>query len=309
MFLAKDFIETKENLLFAVLSNGTEGGKVLVFLRYVQDKSGLTKYATDAANQFLQQYYPDYLHYSPVLDSYVHAVPIEQISQYYSAQQGLQDLLHTPAPDAVIADLIALCQLLQQQGVDLTQCGITGSLLIGAQQHSSDIDLVCYERTAFHHCRAVLGELITQGKLSTLSESDWQQSYQRRDCDLSFADYVWHEQRKLNKALINGRKFDLSLLNPADNNQHPYQKCGAITLQCRVLDDSAGFDYPAQWLIDHPQIHSVVCFTATYTGQALRGEFIEIAGQIEQDTQGVKRLVVGSSREARGEYIKVLSHL
>jgi predicted nucleotidyltransferase len=240
------------------------------------------------------------------LDSHLHAVPVGQITKHYSAQQTLQDILLTPAPDKVTADLIALCQLLQQQGVDLKQCGITGSLLIGAQQHSSDIDLVCYEAVTFQHCRAMLGELITQGKLSTLSESDWQQSYQRRDCELSFADYVWHEQRKLNKALINGRKFDLSLLNPADNMPCQYQKHDMMTVRCHVTDDTAAFDYPAQWLIDHEQIHSVVSFTATYTGQAIRGEYIEIAGQVEQNAQGIKRLVVGSSREARGEYIKVL---
>ena len=309
MFLAKDFIETKENLLFAVVSNSIEQGKVLVFLRYVQHKSGRKKYTTDAANQFLQEHYPDYLHYSSVLDSTLHAVPVDRITKHYSAQQGLQELLLTQPKDAVTTDLIALCQLLQQQNVDLKQCGVTGSLLIGAQQHGSDIDLVCYEHSVFQHCRAVVGELIAQGELSALNQADWQQSYQRRDCDLSFADYVWHEQRKLNKALINGRKFDLSLLNPADNSLCSYQKCGAITLQCRVLDDSAAFDYPAQWLIDHPQIHSVVCFTATYTGQALRGEYIEIAGQVEQNEQGLKRLVVGSSREARGEYIKVLNSL
>jgi predicted nucleotidyltransferase len=307
MFLAKDFVETEENLLFAVVSNGLEQGKVLVFLRYVQNELGRRKYATDEANQLLQQHYPDYLHYSPVLDCTLHAVPVERISKHYSAQQTLQAMLGTPAPDAVTADLMALCQLLQQQGVDLRQWGITGSLLIGAQQQGSDIDLVCYDAANFHHCRAVLAELITQGKLSALSELDWQQSYQRRDCDLSFADYVWHEQRKLNKALINGRKFDLSLLNPANVVSNQYQKCGMITVQCQVIDDSAAFDYPAQWLIDHEQIYSVVSFTATYTGQAIRGEFIEIAGQVEQNAQGVKRLVVGSSREARGEYIKVLS--
>jgi predicted nucleotidyltransferase len=50
----------------------------------------------------------------------------------------------------------------------------------------------------------------------------------------------------------------------------------------------------------------VVCFTATYNGQAFNAEQVAIAGQLEQDQFGVKRVVVGSNREALGEYIKVI---
>jgi predicted nucleotidyltransferase len=86
-----------------------------------------------------------------------------------------------------------------------------------------------------------------------------------------------------------------------------YQKCGAITLQCTVIDDTHAFDYPAEFKIDHEQFDSVVCFTATYTGQAIKGETVEVSGVVEQTRQGIKRIVVGSSREAHGEYIKVIS--
>jgi predicted nucleotidyltransferase len=35
MFFAKDFIETAEGLIFAVVERGVEDGKALCFLRYV----------------------------------------------------------------------------------------------------------------------------------------------------------------------------------------------------------------------------------------------------------------------------------
>jgi hypothetical protein len=73
-----------------------------------------------------------------------------------------------------------------------------------------------------------------------------------------------------------------------------------------VIDDARGFDYPAEFKIDHQQISSIVSFTATYTGQAVSGERVEVSGMLEQSGQGVKRIVVGSSREAHGEYIKVI---
>jgi predicted nucleotidyltransferase len=300
MFLTKDFIETEENLIFAVVAQGVEHGKVLCFLRYVQENTQLKKLATSEANHLLHHHHADYLHYSPVLNAHLHAVPIERISKHHQPKHHLQAILHSVQPDAIEQDLIALCQVLQAHGVDLTQCGITGSLLIGAQHASSDIDLVCYESAVFQQCRVII-----QHDLPALTEQDWQQSYQRRDCELSFADYLWHEQRKFNKGLINGRKFDLSLINSC-LPPTAYQKCGGVTLQCRVIDDSAAFNYPAEFHLDHPRIRSVVSFTATYTGQAIKGELIEVSGQMEQDSKGVNRIVVGSSREARGEYIKVI---
>ncbi len=306
MFLAKDFIETAENLIFAVVAQGMEQGKVLCFLRYVQEETGQKKYSTNTANDFLSQHYPEYLHYSPVLDASLHAVSVERIIKHHQPKQRLQAIRQTPQPDSIERDLMTLCQLLQEDGVDLSQCGVTGSLLIGAQQASSDIDLVCYDRAVFQQCRALVRELIERGTMQELSDADWQQSYHRRDCELDFADYVWHERRKFNKALINGRKFDLNFINPCYALPVTYQKCEAMTLQCQVLDDTAAFDYPAEFTIDHADIGSVVSFTATYTGQAIRGEWIEVSGVVEQSAQGVKRIVVGSSREAHGEYIKVI---
>ncbi len=324
MFFAKDFIETAEGLIFAVVAQGLENGKVLCFLRYVHEASGWKKVATAPANHLLQQRHPDYLYYSPVLDAHLHAVAVDRIVQHHRPQHRLQQLIqairHDIARDGVYAenlpgagsaaverDLFDLCRLFERHGLDVTQLGITGSLLVGVQNHSSDIDLVCYGRTVFHQCRAITGKLIEMGQLQTLNERDWQLSYERRSCALSFDDYVWHERRKCNKAVINGRKFDLNFIDhEAGAETVNYRKIGTITLQCRVSDDTFGFDYPAEFKIDHERIGSIVSFTATYTGQAVSGETVAVSGVLEQSEQGFQRIVVGSTREAHGEYIKVI---
>lgn len=307
MFFAKDFIETAEGLIFAVVEQGLEDGKALCFLRYVQEPSGWKKVATEQANNLLQQQYPDYLHYSPVLDAHLHAVAVERIVKHHQPKHRLQQLMQATRHDAVERDLFRLCELFGQHGLDLAQTGVTGSILVGVQNQDSDIDLVCYGREVFHQCRAITGKLIVLGHLQSLNDQDWLQSYQRRSCDLSFDEYVWHERRKCNKAVISGRKFDLNFIDHcAGSEAVVYQKYGAITLQCRVTDDTYAFDYPAEFKIDHPQISSIVSFTATYTGQAIRDEIVEVSGVLEQSEQGLKRIVVGSSREAHGEYIKVV---
>ncbi|SJM95564.1 hypothetical protein [Crenothrix polyspora] len=303
----KDFLETTEGLVFAVVMPTLEQGKVLCFLRYVTEDHIWKKLSTEQANTYLKQHYPQYVYYSPVLDAHLHAVTLEHIALHHQPKQRLRQLLQSKHNDVIEDDAVQLCDLLQANTVNMAQLGITGSLLIRAQHSESDIDLVCYQKQTFQHCRQVIKSLIEQGHLQNLSATDWQEAYSRRDCSLSFSEYVWHEQRKYNKAMINGRKFDLSLINdPASSNTDSYRKCGAITLQCKVTDDSGAFDYPAEFAVDAEGIATVVSFTATYAGQAQRDESIEVSGVLECNQHGIKRIVVGSSREAHGESIRVL---
>ncbi len=240
MFFAKDFIETAEGLIFAVVGQGLEDGKALCFLRYVRESSGWRKYQTVEANAFLEQNHPDYLHYSPVLDAHLHAVATERIVKHHQPKHRLRQIIQSDRHDAIERDLFRLCELFEQHGLDLAQTGITGSILVGVQNQGSDIDLVCYGRDVFHQCRAITGKLIESGELQELNDLDWQQSYDRRSCELSYEEYVWHERRKCNKAVINGRKFDLNFIDhSASSEAVSYQKCGAITLQCRVVDDTS----------------------------------------------------------------------
>ena len=79
-------------------------------------------------------------------------------------------------------------------------------------------------------------------------------------------------------------------------------------MRAKILDDRYAFDYPAKFLIEHSDIKSIICFTATYNGQAKKGEWIEVSGQLEKSTQGESQIVVGATREAKGEYIRVIHH-
>ena len=335
-YLPKDFIETAEELCFAVVQQGTEycgeQEKVLCFLRYIKETSknslslwervrgflknnaeqnGLWhKVTTEQANTYLHTPYPEYLHHSALLDAHLHAVATGRIVQHHSPRQRLQQILLCQQRDKVEQDLSDLCFLCQQNGLDLAQVGVTGSVLIGAQQNQSDIDLVFYDREAFHKARAITENLIGKQQLGGLGDKDWQEAYARRSCTLTLQEYVWHERRKFNKGLINGRKFDLNFVDGQDRSEAVvYQKCGEITLQCKIIEDYYGFDYPAIYIIDHETISTVVCFIATYTGQVFVGETVEISGLLEQAEDGSKRIVVGSSREAPGEYIKVIQCL
>jgi hypothetical protein len=78
--------------------------------------------------------------------------------------------------------------------------------------------------------------------------------------------------------------------------------CGKETIEAKVIDASLSFDNPAIYEIEHESVSRVLSFTHTYSGQAFPGETIEVCGVLEQ--HGNERWqVVGTTREARGEYI------
>jgi len=307
--LAKDFIETAEGLVFAVVENDLEQEKVLCFLRYFLINTQWQKVNTTQANDLLAEKYPHYLYYSPLKQAHCHAVDIDRVLAHHQPRTRLKNLLADKAKDNVEQDLQTLCHLFEKQGFNLDDMGVTGSILISAHNQNSDIDLVFYSREVFQQARQVTQTIIEQGNCFELSENDWQQSYDRRSCELSYSEYLWHERRKFNKAVINQRKFDLSCVSETKPNSKPlhYKKLNPIVLSVQVINDALAFDYPAVFLVKHPQIHAIVSYTATYTGQALAGEWVEVAGLLEQASDGIKRIVVGSSREALGEYIKVIN--
>ena len=293
--------------MFAVVSSDEEEGRVPACLRYRRLEAGYSKLSTQAAETLLRSTSPEYLFYSKTRDVQLHAVPLERIVRHYQPRRRVQDLMAQGRHDTIERKLLRLVELFSENGLKPGWIGVTGSLLIGAQRSDSDIDLVLYGREPFFQARRIVEHLIQAGSLDRLDASLWRDAYARRGCELSFEEYLWHERRKFNKAAIEGTKFDLSLLADAlDADDAIYHKEGSKCIQARVADDDFAFDYPARYRLDHPSISEVLSFSATYAGQAQTGEIVEACGQLEVSICNRQRIVVGSDREAAGQYIKVV---
>lgn len=305
-FLPRDFVETGERLLFAVVG-GIEAGRVPACLRYRRSGAGYSKLSTRAAETLLRSTFPEYLFYSETRDVQLHAVPLDRIIHHYQPRRRVQELMARQEHDVMDGKLLRLLELFSKRGLTPDCIGVTGSLLIDAQRPDSDIDLVIYGREPFFQAREVVEQLIQAEQLDRLDAALWCDAYARRGCALSFEEYLWHERRKFNKAAIEGTKLDLSLLadGPVTDNAL-YHKQGRKYIQARVVDDTFAFDYPARYRIDHSSISEVLSFSATYAGQARGGEIVEVCGQLEVSTQMGRRIVIGSDREATGQYIKVV---
>jgi predicted nucleotidyltransferase len=300
----RDFIEC-DGLLAAVTSVVHPEGPA-VTPRYLRQGPVLRKLDTAAAQALVAARHPAWLVPSDLLGIEVVLVPSHAIAHVYRPEDRARSLLAGDARHPVESCAQRALAALAEQGVPTDRMGLTGSLLVGAVHAASDIDVVTYGRAAFAAARAALARLVNAGRWSAPGAAGWRDAWQRRGAPGDVEGYVRHERRKGTKAMVDGVRLDLSLLqDPAEGTaEHPpYRKLGRLELEARVTDASGAFDYPARYAVEHPDVGTLVSYTATYAGQAEAGEWVRASGWLEEDGGGARRLLVGTSREATGEFL------
>ena len=309
-FRPKDFIETKEGFLFAVVDSVVEENRVLGTFRYIRDHLGvLRKLDSEEAKDLLKAHAPQYNFYSNRLNVTLPGINEKEITRHFSPTRRLTEILEDHTNHGHFLNVREWLKIMTEAGLDLSKVGITGSLLLGEGGPCSDLDFVIYQRKEFLKAREIIKEGIKKHHFTALNQRDWFEAFERRGCALSFESYLWHEQRKFNKGMIHGTKFDITLYQEEGSEEQIIsEKTGPVTIFAEVIDATRSYDYPAIYRLNHAEVSEAQSFTQTYVGQAQPGERVAICGTLERLKNGTVRIVVGSSREATGEYIRVLGH-
>jgi uncharacterized protein len=293
----RDFIEDPDGWIYAVSTyENTE--TVGCVLRYVPDDKGkrvnhsgrrYTKYDFEEAYAFIAEHKPQYA-------GLLHRIPYEDVKKVLKPEREIGHIAR---------DHPHVQELLDLFGLPEGTVGCTGSLLCGLENENSDLDMVIYGKFWFKAQTMVrLG--IRDGTIEGLSPDMWRKVYEKRKPEITYDQFVLHEQRKWNRGQIGGTYFDILYTRSYDEIRGaPAGKgtvIGRMTIEAKVKDASLAFDNPAVYEVEHESVTRVLSFTHTYSGQALAGETIEACGVAEQ--HGNERwLIVGTTREARGEYI------
>ncbi len=312
----RDFIETTDGLIFSVVSYHHPDGRCLAFLRYYKDADGERKRggeryskisSTAMSYDFLEKKFTDYVF--SYEGSKLQGVPLQKIKNVHRPEERLKKICDGPKSslEKKIKDLAEVFD-----DIPNNHKGITGSVLVGLDMPSSDIDFVIYGISNHERAREVFKNFAGD-KIKNLSRKHWQSSYKKRfsgNKTLRFEEYQWHEKRKWHKGTIDGTIFDILLVRsrsevgPAPKE---YVRKEKVKVDCTVTDATLAFDSPAVYKVEckESQVREVLSYTHTYAGQAFKGEKIEACGFFEEALDGSYRVVVGTTREAPGEYIKV----
>lgn len=299
----RDFIEDDRGWLYAV-STYDNNERVGCLLRYVPDPGGER---VDRAGRHyhkvdFQESYDLIAQEKPAYLDLLHRVPRSDVRRVLKPEDEVQGI---SARDSRIAGLLSIFSL------PPGSIGCTGSFLCGLENEQSDIDLVVYGRQWFR-AQHLLRVAVVAGRLPPITVGTWQKIYEKRKPELDFDEFLLHEKRKWNRGQIGDTYFDLLYTRSYRNLHAGPSGRGVIggyrTIEARVTDASLSHDNPAEYRVDHTEISRVLSFTHTYSGQALDGEMIQARGICE--THGDENwLIVGTSREARGEYIRSLTLL
>ena len=298
----RDFIITDDDWIFAAADYCHEEG-IRSVLRYVPDPKGTRgtdkkyrKLDFDDAFSFMKQTRPEW-----VKD--VHIVPYERVKQVLYPNERIPALVQeNPKVREIVKAL--------EKDIPLDKMGVTGSLLPGLEIESSDIDFVVYGKSWFK-----ARDIIAQAKkentsITEISDEMWHDIYKKRIPEISFDEFLIHELRKGNRGMVDGTYFDLLYVRDWEDIK-PFKRgvdIGHTTIEATVTNADFSFDSPAIFKVDHPEISYVLSYTHTYAGQALAGERIEASGMVES-VGDIKRLVVGTKREPKGEWIRSLTLL
>lgn len=297
----RDFIITHDDWLFAVADYcHTEG--VRSILRYVPDPQGkrgthkkYRKLDFDEAFEFMKTSRPEW-----VKD--VHIVPWDCVKEILAPNQKL------PLVAKKNSKVKAIVRTLES--IPPNKMGVTGSLLAGLENESSDIDFIVYGKAWFRARDIIARAKKEKNNITEISDEMWRDIYKKRKPELSFDEFLVHELRKGNRGMVGDTYFDLLYVRDWEEIKPCLrgQDIGFGTIEAVVTNADFAFDSPAIYKIQHPEISYVLSYTHTYAGQALVGERIEAGGMVEVVGK-MKRLVVGTTREAKGEWIRSLTLL
>ncbi|MCL7412356.1 MAG: nucleotidyltransferase domain-containing protein [ANME-2 cluster archaeon] len=302
----RDFIITRDGWIFSSADYYHPEG-VRGVLRYVPNPEGqrtngtryYRKYDFDEAYRYMDIHKPEW-----VQD--VHVVPWDQVERVLSPSERLREIWHSdPRLEEITGTLL-------EAGIPMETMGVTGSFLPGLQNDESDIDFVIYGPQWFK-ARDIIARAMDdpESNIRHLDDRMWERIYNKRIPEIGFEEFKLHEMRKGNRGMVGDTYFDLLFVRDRDQVKAPMGRgtdLGHETIEALVTDAELGFDSPSVYKVDHSRIEYVLSYTHTYAGQALAGETIEARGVVEE-VEGHLRLVVGTSREPKGEWIRSLTLL
>ncbi|MBN2109991.1 MAG: nucleotidyltransferase domain-containing protein [Methanosarcinaceae archaeon] len=301
----RDFLITDDNWIFAVSDYFHPHG-IRSTLRYVPDEKGerklngirYRKYDFDAAFDFMRRNRPEWV-------EDVHVVPEDRIKKILRPNDVIESL---SISDSRVGTIV---RTLKEAGIPADRMGVTGSFLPGLQNEGSDVDFVVYGENWFVARDAIRQAKDADGPIEEINEQMWRKIYRKRVPEISFEEFVLHERRKGNRGMVEGTYFDLLFVRDWEKIKEPIGRgrdIGKMKIEAKVTNADLSFDSPSVYIVDHGEIDHVLSYTHTYAGQALAGETIEASGTVEQAGKH-KRLVVGTSREPKGEWIRSLTLL
>lgn len=285
MYRDKDYLLTQDNLIFNVLGDQHDAGFVTAGLKYANGNKWLDSY--HHAAKFLSESFPAYV------DGKIR-VPLEKIQQHLKPLERTRHLLSAAQHESQLLSLaVDLIHILAEHcDVPASEIGITDSLLWGAGNESSDIDLVIYGSDVITRFLTTSQELF---QFDDIEHIDGQ--YVQRPPGVNDHTFQVMLQRKGNQGFYHGTRFSIrGALTDEEllwipERKIPFQSKEPRQCELEISDRDDSLLFPVSY--DTTEGIPLVSYHTGYEMSFLPGDKLRVTAMLETSDAG-QRLLVGS---------------
>ncbi len=321
------FIESTDDLIFDVKGHVHPPDRVIAYVRYVPDVSGdrvrgavayRKVYSLWEREKLLKYQYPHYLYFDSNFNTLLQAVPNNFIRVIYDPTERLAQMIdEKECLDEVEQCAVNFVESLREfSKVPLSDFGVTGSILVGLHNSSSDIDVVVYgSRSCLDVYNSMESVFNCSNRIRRYDLNGLIRLYRSRSKDtlIPFKLFLKMESRKLLQGLVGDRDFYVRLVKKPDEVRELYgdtmcMPIGRARIRARVADASGGIFTPCTYLIEDvsflmgkecPNLTEIFSFRGRFCECAYDGEEVIAEGKVERvvlnDGYAYSRLILGEN--------------
>ncbi len=320
-FRDRDFIESREGLLFAVIGNIHPVDKIIAYLKYIPgyqstirvkwSRNGvqfgriLPYYSAMGVAQtmdFLRKNYPHYITFDRYRSVELIEVPIGYIKRHYKPEERLKEIVDESRDPLEEQVLELVTRISEESDVPLDSFGVTGSILLKIHNLVySDIDLIVYGVENSYRVREAVKKLLDTPNSGFYRPTDkildeWASDIIRihplsfEEAKLLYGKYKW------NRVLYGGRQFSIHPVKTENEVNERWEDkivkpLGLVKIRAKVVDSSNSIFMPAIYCVENVKIidgktpskpiRYVVSYEGLYIDLAREGEEIVAYGKLE----------------------------
>jgi predicted nucleotidyltransferase len=325
-FREGDLIESLDNIFFDVKGVVHPLNRVVAFIRYVPDPNGFREkqgrtfnkyYALDKRYDLLKEKYPQYLVDDTVFNTTLCEVPTADIKKHYQPAKGLENLRKRDSLDETESAALQFMEVLKENiEVPWSKLGVSGSVLIGLQTATSDIDLIVYGVETGRKVAETMKQIL-QDKTSPIKAYDLGglrelYEFRSKDTNVSFEDFVRTDIHKVSHGTFLGKDFFIRFVKEPNEITEQYGDViykpeGRARIRATIMDDSESLFTPCSYKLGNVEIlegtkkvniDEIASFRGRFCEHAKQGETVVAEGKLERLQQKGERdrfrLLLGS---------------
>ncbi|MEM2332675.1 MAG: nucleotidyltransferase domain-containing protein [Nitrososphaerota archaeon] len=264
--------------------------KVVAIPTYVRKENGRYHRIRNLKEAFsyIEEKKPSYLEYLDFTGQKTPLIPLNDVDEVYDPVKF--DRADTEAS----RDALMLKEILTSSSSKI-KIGITGSILLGLDEPSSDIDLVVYGVNSGERFINILKDLRINNVVKPVNTIDWL-TETRRDSNISPEDWLRLESRKLLTGVFNNRLYTSKIVpfprEYWEDLSQRVREIGRARMLCRVVDSRFGKTTPNLYLVEVLKIMygdgkardvlQVMSMRSRFAEIASNGDIVEVEGRLEE---------------------------